>query len=419
MAETLKKILQIIAVFFTHVSFKKTIESPEAAVKSKKSGGMGAAKNYIGPLRPAGEYYFKEAILDQLELYFNVMQKIKKHDKHSYKLLYKRGVSLIPSSKYKSRDWAMIKPDEQLSPWFRKTLPTFGAIALDTPILREYCDKENTLFPRFMYFKKIKYREFGGVFEPFSGGSIYICSSYYDDDELSHGAPLIYPIHISDNGVIKLLKTKNSKDIIVTPRCGKKFTIPQTEIKHADFMFDDEKGLSSDGIVEKHYIEKFVLMANLFAESNSSMARIYCMKNNMRATFAIDILRTPYFFQDRDITITANNHRRKIFHIVRGHTRNLSNGKTTNVRTHFRGENKFNWNGYQISIHVPGWHSADFVEMNISGYDEIDLPKDVKRKELRGDGWLAKKLNKLEASGFGGEAVARGSATAPQKADSA
>lgn len=95
-------------------------------------------------------------------------------------------------------------------------------------------------------------------------------------------------------------------------------------------------------------------------------------KGSKRVTFAIDMLRTPYFFKDRDKTVNENGKTQKIFHIVAGHKRKLANGEETTVKSHFRGIRKFMWNGFKINILLNGKHIRSFNENNIDGVELLE-----------------------------------------------
>jgi hypothetical protein len=80
------------------------------------------------------------------------------------------------------------------------------------------------------------------------------------------------------------------------------------------------------------------------------MIRVAVTKGDMTAVFGVAIHRTAYFFQDRDYELTEHGTRKRIFHIVRPHTR----ADGTIVKMHFRGARTFHWAGYDVEITVPG-----------------------------------------------------------------
>ncbi len=93
-------------------------------------------------------------------------------------------------------------------------------------------------------------------------------------------------------------------------------------------------------------------MAAGFSETVNAGLLIRARKDSVVAAFSIDLLRTPYFFKDRDKTVTKNGRTKRIFHIVRTHQRKSGSF----VKTHFRGLRQFNWHGHAVTISMPGFH---------------------------------------------------------------
>jgi hypothetical protein len=121
------------------------------------------------------------------------------------------------------------------------------------------------------------------------------------------------------------------------------------------------------------------------------MTKIHVRKKRLKAVFSIDVLRTPYFFSDRDPVIT-NGVKKRIFHIVRAHKR-LVGATETYVKTHFRGLRRFVWNGYSVNVTVPGWHHADFAVFDAGA---IDCEPGKSRDEMIGMKKLGKRIAELE-----------------------
>ena len=80
--------------------------------------------------------------------------------------------------------------------------------------------------------------------------------------------------------------------------------------------------------------------------------------------FNIEMTRTPYFFKNRSKTVSVNGSTRKIFHITRAHKRIGAGGRETFVKSHFRGERKFMWKGYDVQITMPGLHHKPIQEFS-------------------------------------------------------
>jgi ribosomal protein L32E len=114
--------------------------------------------------------------------------------------------------------------------------------------------------------------------------------------------------------------------------------------------------------------EIFIATANSYENANLAMTRVCATKGDLSAVFGVDIKRTAYFFKDRMTTLNASGRRVPIFHIVRAHKRRTKTSSTV-VKFHFRGERKFVWNGYQVSITVPGLHHTPLAEFDVGSVD--------------------------------------------------
>jgi hypothetical protein len=113
----------------------------------------------------------------------------------------------------------------------------------------------------------------------------------------------------------------------------------------------------------------FCLLANA-AENASVGVQVKARKGSTSAIFNVDTLRTPYFFKDRNKTATGESGRAKpIFHVTRPHYRAMPDGTQKPVRMHFRGERKFLWHDYAVSITVPGLHHRPLRELTAPAYD--------------------------------------------------
>lgn len=95
---------------------------------------------------------------------------------------------------------------------------------------------------------------------------------------------------------------------------------------------------------------------------------VRCSKAGRSAVFAIDMLRTPYFFSQREKVLTDSGRAKPIFHIVRPHKRDTIHGERW-IRSHWRGVRKFRWNGYNVNITLAGKHHKSITHSNIEAID--------------------------------------------------
>ena len=114
-----------------------------------------------------------------------------------------------------------------------------------------------------------------------------------------------------------------------------------------------------------------LLLSNIFVDAAKaveqaaySMVRVtvhnHTAGGDLTAVFGVDVKRLPYFFQDRDITLTESGARKRAFHIVRAHERKSGSA----VKFHFRGEKNFTWAEYQVEITIPGRDHFNLVDMD-------------------------------------------------------
>jgi hypothetical protein len=324
----------------------------------------------------SGQFYFRDTILDQLDEYFVYAKRMKRADLDAYALYSKIGAIILPVSKHLKYPDEMGKPisAEELSPWFRQTLPGFGAVAQSmSSRIEQIEDDKRILYPRFTWFTK--YERQSPKVQWTNIGVSYSCCVYWDKrlfkgerGKLDYGAPQEFPVVILPDGSVQVLRVLINDRQIIHHKQGshRGYTsrIPQQRWGIFKDFIDWARDHHQD---PQQFLSRiFINAANSFQEANSSMIRIAARKDGVTATFGIDPARTPYFFADRDETVTENGVKQRIFHMVRTHVRRNGSG----VKMHFRGARRFRWKGYDVQIMVPVREHIDPAEMNIGVYDE-------------------------------------------------
>jgi hypothetical protein len=316
----------------------------------------------------AGEFYFREAILDQLDEYFAVLPRMKKADPDGYALFSRIGAVVLPKD--------TLFDLNGLSPIWTGAMPSAGAIT--------YCgaghgkthdsDKGKHVAPRVVSFTKYDGRAFHRLYEPARRGeAVYQLAAYFDldDDDRTRGA-LGFLIGVDKQGAIRPLRC-----LVVGQRLPDGTQIPVRKWKIDPTLADWAR--DADETPQQLAQWLFVHAARAWERATEwSMTRVTVRKGDLVATFAVNIQRTPYFFKDRDQD--GGNRRRKIFHIVRAHERELAGGRTSSVKMHFRGERRFRWNGYDVLVTVPGFHHRSLITLNIGGHDHDEnapVPTDM------------------------------------------
>jgi hypothetical protein len=308
---------------------------------------------------------------------------------------------------------------------FNKLRPGFGCFAYGIdpitereemrevpPELNDKCvdnkhskSKTKIWSPKFMYF--VKYKEPPPEVQPMrkGGGDFYKMTIWWDrpqdpDPRIQKrkgGAPTDFFVYINADGseirVLRVLETAYHYAPRKRKHNGRK---PNgvTVIPERGWHIPDEyeSWARSHGIdVQTHLSHMFCDAARKIENQElSSMIRVAASKEDMTASFGVDIRRTAYFFKDRDIALTDTGTRRKVFHLVRPHVR----GDGTVVKMHFRGEREFTWAGYDVKITVPGRDHLLLQEFTVPVEDPANVPDHDRCIGSKGVGqWLADNIN--------------------------
>jgi hypothetical protein len=298
-------------------------------------------------------FHFKADILDQLDRYMVLIARMKRTDPNAYELYHRIGGTIIPRS-------ALMELQPELSPrWRAGHRPSFGcmAVAISSKDIEAEKGRDST-GPRFLYFMRVEPGTVPCTVEHVEGGTIYVVTFYYDlpdDKSWKSGAKADIFLHIDDQCHIRVLRTmavtlKRIKHKRGWPRTSEIPTGLHLELPHVVVEWYEKfkhKGFTSVDDYIAHIFSMFIEV-----HDRPGMLRVACTKGHLTATFTIDIERTPYFFADRNATFNQNGQKKRIFHIVRAHSR--KDGRR--VRIGFRGLRRFTWNGYDVNVTVPGLH---------------------------------------------------------------
>ena len=339
---------------------------PVAAIskpaKSAAGKGMRIAEN--------GEFYFRDEILSQLDLYRWYAARLKKSDAEAYGLYSKVGAVLIAGLSLNERD------DPSLEPWFVQNMPTFGAAAMIHPLIEDMETKESKegVFPKFLYFHKYT-RSPKGV--QITNNTVYLCTYYFDGKTngrkdrralKNHGYPAQFAVSVSPDGDVRVLMSLVTEHQVVKHGRGGAFSIAHQRWGIPEFLrvWAIEQKMTPAAFLRR----AFIVAVNKWVTASMSTIRVSAEKGGVVAAFGVDMHRTPYFFADREVSVTSSGKKRRIFHVRRTHFRMLANGKRIPIKMHFAGLRDFFWNGYRVHITVPGWHHHDLREWNVGVLDE-------------------------------------------------
>lgn len=339
-------------------------EIPYAAPHSRTNKKEEAARR--------GEFYFKETILDRLDEYFRLINRMRRSDPDAFALYSKIGASIVTD---------VIPTNSALSPGFLAERPSFGAVAYVGTDYTKIDIRDDAITPAFVYFTK--YASLGcpaTIERPAPNEDVYVSSVFFTKRESRErdGVKVEYAVGVSHKtGKIRLLKSKLSSSVKCRIKHGKDrgrhFIFHKQEWGIPPMLHEwakNKQGMST----EEFLCAQFAFSAGVIESSAYSNTRIDVKKGTMHAAFSVDIKRVPYFFKDRNTTITtATGAKRRVFHIVRPHLRK----GTVAVKMHFRGEREFGWNGYRVRISVPGKHHVTLHSFSGGLLDSDQVPSDT------------------------------------------
>lgn len=311
-------------------------------------------------IEDAGRWYFKRDILDKIDEYFNLIGKMKKADKESYDL-YSRVGAVIASTKSGVWSNTIKQCDGRVS---------FGAIFVP---YKDKDEDEDKIFPQFQYFRKLSTPP--ATVQP-TTGTVYEIVALYISEMKNKNYTFPAPCYVAvmpDRSInlLKELHTTTQKIRTKKPSNQRNGQSAIIQIKKAQWSIP--RWLRDHSKENKHSPQEtaeFLLgwAYNLYVEASKDV-RIRCEKDNIVATFMVDLLRMPYFFADRETTVAVDGKKKRIFHIVRTHKRSFKSGGHTYVKSHFRGQRRFQWNGYGITISMPGKHHTDLLDATFGAHD--------------------------------------------------
>jgi hypothetical protein len=286
---------------------------------------------------------------------------LRKYDEDSYKFYSKIGGQVLDSN-------TELEYEGLPASWKNGNIPSFGMIHLG---MRHEKLEKNRLYAQLVYFKKVK--NVWNV-QRTNHSTLEVVVFYSDRKNRKYTVPIVYHVAIDNDNEVRMLLVKSPKKVFIKGKNGGcSYTVQKWQVPPdlAMLAADAEKYEKSTNTPESVAMYWLSIVANTIVNANSGV-QVRATKGVNTACFSVDMLRTPYFFKDRDKTITVSGKAKKIFHIVRTHDRNLADGTVQHVKSHFRGERKFDWNGYKINITMPAKHHSDLLECTVEGF-EVDI----------------------------------------------
>lgn len=307
----------------------------------------------------------KNDLLLNLDKYFVYIKRMRKSDRESYDLYRQIGAQVL--TKRTSSDFEdLISLD--LPPRWKTVRPSFGCILIPHQDKTDEDVEKGGVSPSFLYFRKHKSLPSGVQAVP-KGWDIYTfhLAYYIDKVEFTHDAA----IAIDPNNQLHALRVKVNDDLVIKSKYGnhrghnvirrKKWRLPPV----ASLRKDKE---AAEGRTSEEFIcDLFNLAANFWELAQFKEVEVRAVKGSIAARFNISGVDTARLFQDRERT---SDKKTRIFHAVRPYVKKSG----AMVKLHFKGERKFNWNGYDILITVPGKDFAAYLpEFEAAAIPEEDM----------------------------------------------
>ncbi len=324
------------------------VKPSPAAVPAKKRALRWWNRTHAAEVESTGSWYFKRNILDHLDEYHICITRMKKTDPDGYALYSRIGAAVISPKTAMQMDLGPV--------WkIRAERPSFGCVA----ILCEPERAKDWYHAKFGYFRRID-RVPAGV-ERHTGQVFEVTLFYTKIAEPTKWGRVStnFYVELSDAGEPRALKTLHAmpQKIYHRDRLGGVTTLMHPMWSYGDFLESPDH----DDSPQDRACNIFGLVATGYEHASMAL-RVSATKNKITAMFGIDLLRTPYFFDDRNATYTDRGAKKKIFHIVRTHPRTLADGRVIPVKSYFRGEREFDWNGHHVLISMPGFHHTPLTE---------------------------------------------------------
>lgn len=356
--------------------------APEEAApaEAKKPRSRFKDTAHIADVEESGRWYFKRDILDRLDQYFHYLKRLRRHDPEAYDLYCQVGgyinnthggvkVCMNPGSRLDS-SWKV-----------EGHLPGFACVTFPE------CDDDverDTIRPKLMYFQKVDRSYYC---EP-SVDTVYKVTAFMAeraDPRLNH--PITFHVAVDkDNRPRVLREMRLLKQMLPPSRvAGTKYGWKQ--VTHVSWGLNSGLAQLAGEVKRRepnheHWTTQhqgifiFSLIANTHATASADI-HIRVTRGNLVGLFCVDLLRTPYFFNDRETGLARDGKRKRIFHIVRTFKRNHKDGSHRYVKSHFRGERTFLWNQHKVQISMPGKHHA-ILNMFSGGFTDEELMNERK-----------------------------------------
>ena len=316
-----------------------------------------------------GAFYYLKDILDRIPRCQKMLRRVKRIDPDAYEYHRRVGARLVP-------DRFMVDGG-QLSSMFLSKRPSIGMTYMITRDAENEAKRKDHIPASFHYFEKISRRgkNESGLLPTLN--DMYKLVVVHDDGDLISGG-LAY-FEIMPNGTARIMRKKETmKQSFRTRKRGEKVvTVSHNIMDYPKYIIEMHIDNAQGDDFNDYSAQIFTVCVNNFCTLTSEdELQVRCEKGKIVAMFNVCTKRTPYFFADRETTLAIDGKRKRIFHIVSAHSRVLKDGRTSEVKEHYRGERRFWWGGNKVTITVPKLHHLSLNSFSVAGheFDEDNVP---------------------------------------------
>lgn len=303
-------------------------------------------------------------ILDQLPECRKFIEPMKKHAPELYKLWTIMGAKVLL--------------DRDLRSDLASKIPAVGMTYLSASFEEE---RDDDLFRgMFVGYTELVNDTFWAVVSP--GASLYEVYVIFTDERTKRGSLQYYgySFMVARKDGQMWLPSQRNVTAVRLPRGGtfhrQEWGFPP-HLKHhfeecrKSKRFPEAKSISDFGL------ELFRAATVSYTDGKDDF-QVRAERDGVSVAFNVALGLTPQFFKDRETTVASDGRRRRIFHAVKEHTRDLASGATTTVSAHYRGERVFDWNGERITI-TPS-ERAFYTTFDAPAY--LQRPKEARRGKV-------------------------------------
>jgi hypothetical protein len=253
--------------------------------------------------------------------------------------------------------------------------------------------KDGKITAKLVYFQKMKgfgdFVRWGSVF-------YHVVLFWAERNGKAQDCPMSFFIGINDDGVVRPLTMVTEHSQTIRHKHRHYGEAPYTRVHHRVMALPQNLvTIATDHNTTPTNWADTVLCETLnawYAAQASGSVQVHIRRGAEVCWLAIPPERTKSFFRDRQMQINDKGSRRRIFHYVEAHERQLPDGRMIEVSAHYRGARRFAWKDYQVNIAVSGHHHQPLHTFTAPGSEEAFVPAWQKGYDSKQTGKLLRRV---------------------------